>query len=91
MSLRSCRCLSRRALARISMSVMLGVSSTKMGASEISPMRRASLVQSSSDSWPERRTCNGTRASADKRRMTISTLDISNEKIALARLALTAA
>ena len=78
--------MSRRALARISISFMFGVSSTKSGASLISPIRRASLVQSSSESWPERSTCSGTRASADSSRMTISTLLISSEKIALAQL-----
>src|SRR2546421_7126733 len=68
---------------------MFGVSSTNSGASLISPIRRASFVQSSSESWPERSTCNGTRASADSSRMTISTLLISSEKMALAKLCFT--
>ena len=61
------------------------------GASLISPIFRASLVQSSSDSEPERSTCSGTRASADKIRITISTLLISSENTALVRLCRTAA
>src|SRR6266508_6025482 len=85
-SLRSLRCLSRRALARISMSVMFVVSSTNIGASEISPIRRASFVQSSSDNPPDRSTCSGTRDSADSSRITISTLLISRLNTRLAKL-----
>src|SRR4029453_7480562 len=90
-SFRSWRCLRRLALARISIRFMLGVSSTKIGAPLISPMRRASLVRSSSESWADRNTCRGTRASADSSRMTISILLISREKMALAQLARIAA
>ena len=70
---------------------MFGVSSTKIGASLISPIRRASRVQSSSESWPERSTCSGTWASAESSRVTISILLISSEKMALAMLCRTAA
>ena len=81
-SLRSLRCLSRRALARISIIVMFGESSMKSGASAISPIRRASFDQSSSRSEPARMWCSGTFASAESRRMVISCLLISSEKIA---------
>ena len=87
-SLRSCRCLSRRHLARISIIDMFGESSMNSGASETSPIRRASRVQSSSVSLPERMWCSGTRASADSSRMVISLRLISREKIAVASLCL---
>ena len=47
-SLRSWRCLSRRALARISIIVMLGLSSMNIGALETWPIFGTSLFQSSS-------------------------------------------
>ena len=52
------------------------------GASEISPIRRARRVQSSSLIEPARMSASFTFASADSRRMTISFLLISNENIA---------
>src|SRR6185295_11301266 len=88
-SLRSLRCLSRRALARISMSVRLGESSTNSGASEISLIRRAMRVQSSSLMRPARMSARRMRASADRSRMTISDLLISSENTALVRPCLT--
>ena len=80
-SFRSLRCLSRRALARISIIVMFGESSMYSGASATSPIRRASFDQSSSDSVPARMWCSGTCASADSRRIVISCLLISSEKM----------
>ena len=85
-SRRSWRCLSRRALARISIIVMLGESSMKTGALETSPILRASLVQSSSLSWPLRMWLSGTFASAESSRMVISDLVISRLKKTLVRL-----
>ena len=61
------------------------------GASETSPIRRASRVQSSSVSRPVRMWCSGTRASADSRRMVISLRLISSEKMQVAMLFLMAA
>src|SRR3954467_13763576 len=66
-SRRSWRCLSRRALARISIIVMLGESSMKTGALETSPILRASLVQSSSLPRPLRVWVGGTFAAAARR------------------------
>ena len=80
-SRRSCRCLSRRHLARISIIDMFGLSSMNSGASETSPIVRASWFQSSRRSWPERMLCSGTLASAESRRMVISLRPISREKI----------
>ena len=84
--LRSWRCLSRRALARISIIVMLGESSMNIGALETSPILRASLVQSSSDMLPLRMWLSGTFASAESSRMVISERVISRLKKAVARL-----
>ncbi len=66
------RCFSRRHLDLISIMDMFGESSMNSGASTTSLIRRASLVQSSSLSWPVRIACSGTRASADSSRMVIS-------------------
>ena len=85
-SLRSWRCLSRRALARISIIVMLGQSSMNIGALETSPILRASLVQSSSLIWPLRMWLSGTFASADSSRIVISERVISRLKKQLVRL-----
>ena len=74
---RSCRCFSRRHLARISIIDMFGESSMNSGASATSLIRRASRAQSSSFIWPVRIVCSGTRASADSRRMVISFRPIS--------------
>src|SRR3990170_2784463 len=60
---------------------MFGESSMKSGASLTSPMRRASFVQSSSESCPERRWCSGTRASAERSLIVISILLISRLKM----------
>ena len=78
-SLRSCRCLSRRHLARISMSDMFGESSMNSGASATSLIRLASRPQSSSLICPVRMMCIGTRASADSNRIVISFRPISSE------------
>ena len=79
-SRRSWRCLSRRALARISIIVMLGESSMNIGAEETSPILRASLSQSSSLMLPLRMWFSGTFASADSSRMVISVRVISRLK-----------
>ena len=63
--------------------VMFGESSMNSGASLISLIRRASLVQSSSLIRPPRMSPSRIRASADSSRMMISVLLISSEKIAL--------
>src|ERR687893_355891 len=84
-SLRSWRCLSRRAFARISINVRLGESSMNSGASLISLMRRAMRVQSSSLIRPARMSASRIRASADSSRMTISDLLISRENTTLVR------
>ena len=81
--MRSLRCLSRRALARISISVRFGESSMNIGASLISLIRRAMRVQSSSLIRPARMSASRIRASADSSRMTISDLLISSENTAL--------
>ena len=78
---RSCRCLRRRHLARISIIDMFGESSMNSGASTTSLIRRASRVQSSSPIWPVRIACSGTRASADSSRMVISFRLISRLKM----------
>ena len=78
---RSCRCLSRRHLARISIIDMFGESSMNNGASTTSLIRRASRVQSSSPICPVRMLCSGTRASADSSRMVISLRLISRLNI----------
>jgi hypothetical protein len=80
--------LSRLALARISIIVMLGESSMNSGALATSPIRRASRAQSSSLIRPVRMFCRCTRASADSRRMVISLRLISSEKITDAMLCL---
>ena len=85
-SRRSWRCLSRRALARISIIVMLGESSMNIGAEETSPILRASLDQSSSFILPLRMWLSGTFASADSSRMVISERVISRLKKQLVRL-----
>ena len=85
-SRRSWRCLSRRALARISIIVMLGESSMNIGAEETSPILRASLSQSSSFMLPLRMWLSGTFASADSSRMVISERVISRLKKTLVRL-----
>jgi len=59
-SFRSLRCSEPPAFARISINVMFGGVVDNSGASLISPIRRASFVQSSSESCPERSTCSGT-------------------------------
>ena len=87
--MRSLRCLSRRALARISISVRFGESSMKIGASLISLIRRAMRVQSSSLIRPARMSASRIRASADSNRMTISDLLISSENTALVMPCLT--
>ena len=61
------------------------------GASDTSPIRRASRVQSSSVSLPVRMWCSGTRASAESSRMVISLRLISSEKMQVAMLFLIAA
>ena len=78
-SLRLCRCLSRRHLARISISDMFGESSMYSGASETSPIVRASFCQSSSRIVPLRMCCNWIDASALSRRIVISLRLISSE------------
>ncbi len=80
-SRRSCRCLSRRALARISIIVRFGESSMNNGASDTSPILRTSLFQSSSLILPLRMWLSGMRASADSSRMVISVRLISSEKM----------
>ncbi len=80
-SLRSCRCLSRRHFARISISDMFGESSMNSGASVSSPIVRAIFVQSLSSSLPWRSFCNGIRASAESNRMVISVRLISRLKM----------
>src|SRR6478735_11510018 len=85
-SLRSWRCLSRRALARISIIVMLGLSSMNIGAPETWPILGPSLFQSSSVIGPLRMLFSGIFASAESRRMVISVLDISRLKKQLVRL-----
>ena len=82
-SRRSWRCLSRRALARISIIVRLGLSSMNSGAPETSPILRASLFQSSSLIWPLRMWLSGIFASADSSRMVISLRVISRLKMTL--------
>ena len=72
--------LSRRALARISMIVRLGLSSIQMGASARRPMAREIFCQSSAWSWPLRTRVESTRASAHSRRCDSSRLLISSEK-----------
>src|SRR3954454_3930914 len=62
---------------------MLGESSMNNGASLISLIRRASRVQSSSLIRPDRMSANLIFASADNKRMTISDLLISSEKMTL--------
>src|ERR1700712_3551295 len=86
MSRRSWRCLSRRALARISIIVMLGESSMNSGEEETSPIRRARRVQSSSFMLPLRMWLSGIFASADSSRMVISLRVISRLKITLLML-----
>ena len=73
--------MSRRAFARISIIVRFGESSMNSGASDTSPILRASLAQSSSLILPLRMWCSGTFASADKSRMVISVRLISSEKM----------
>ena len=90
-SLRSCRCLRRRHLARISISDMFGESSMKSGASVSSPIVRAILVQSLSSSLPCRSFCNGIRASAESRRMVISVQLMLRLKMTVGRSCLIAA
>src|SRR3954464_9764012 len=85
-SFRSWRCLSRRALARISIIVMFGESSMNIGAEDTSPILRASLAQSSSFMLPLRMWFSGTFASADSSRMVISDRVISRLKNTLVRL-----
>ena len=80
-SRRSWRCLSRRALARISIIVMFGLSSMNSGAEETSPILRASFCQSSSVMWPLRMWLSGIFASADSSRMVISLRVISRLKM----------
>jgi len=82
-SLSSWRCLSRRALARISVIVMFGESSMNNGASLISPIRRASFDQWPSLIPPARILASGMPASAESSRMTISLRLISREKMTL--------
>ena len=79
-SYRSWRCCSRRALARISIMVRFGESSTNSGASASSADRRAIRCQSWSLRCPERMLASGTLASADSSRIMISVLPISREK-----------
>ena len=71
---------SRRALARISMTVRLGLSSMNSGASPRRPMAWLILGQSDSSSLPLRIRVESTRASAHSRRWVISTWLISSEK-----------
>ena len=78
-------------MARISIIDMLGESSMNSGASTTSLIRRASLVQSSSPSWPVRIACSGTRASAESSRMVISLRLISRLNITVASRCLIAA
>ena len=85
-SRRSWRCLSRRALARISIIVMFGESSMNSGEDDTSPILRASRVQSSSFMLPLRMWLSGIFASADSSRMVISLRVISREKITLVML-----
>ncbi len=67
-------------MARISIMVRFGESSMNSGASETSPILRASRAQSSSVILPLRMWCSGTFASAESSRMVISLRLISSEK-----------
>ena len=83
---RSWRCLSRRALARISIIVMFGESSMNSGLVVSSAIFGASRFQSSSRMLPLRMWLRGIFASAASSRITISERVISRLKNALARL-----
>jgi hypothetical protein len=68
-------------LARISIIVMLGLSSMNSGAAETSPIFRASFCQSSSLMCPLRMWLSGIFASAESSRMVISLRVISRLKM----------
>src|SRR5699024_3195136 len=78
---RSCFCLSRRHLARISIRDMFALSSMNSGASAMRLIARAIACQSRSSMGPSRMRFIGTCASAESRRIVISVLSISSEKI----------
>ena len=73
-------------MARISIIVMLGLSSMNIGAPETWPIFGPSLSQSSSLIGPLRMWLSGIFASAESSRIVISLLDISRLKITLVRL-----
>ncbi len=87
-SLRPARCLSRRHFARISTSVMFGLSSMNSGASLIRPIVEAIVVKSCLCTVPLRMWWSGTLASAERSRIAISLRLISSEKMMLGSLCL---
>src|SRR6266849_2412141 len=74
-------CCRRRALARISLSTMPGVSSMKMGACASCSMARTTFCMSSRQSEPVRILCESTFAWEHSKRSSSASRDISSEKM----------
>src|SRR5687768_8936609 len=85
-SRRSCFCLSRRALALISIIVMFGLSSMNIGADDTLATWRAIRSHSSFVILPLRMELRAIRASAESSRIVISDLVISKLKKTLVML-----